>query len=856
MRNIKNKVAVAESSGINTSVTFCALLMFVFFVSGSCGLIYEVVFARLLVLIFGSTTYAVSTVLGVFMFGLAFGSYFCGKYLHKVKDCLKAYAFVEIAIGMFAFLFIPLLGVVQELHSIIFQSFYDQPFILNSARIFLCFCLLIFPTLLMGATVPLISSLVVRSINRAGFNIGFLYASNTIGASLGCFGGSFFLIPAFGMTVAILITAGFNILIGAVCLLANRFGYIKTETGTDDIFHEAVAHNASPATAVLIGNERFIKVALISFFLSGLLSLVYEVAWTRILVLIFGTSVYAFSTMLTTFLFGLAAGSLVAGMFVDRIKNRVISLAILQLSIGLSLFASIPVMGWLPDIFLQYFKEDISWNRLILSEFFICFLVMFIPTFCSGALFPLVSRIFMDSKSQSAGKAVGNAYFVNTIGGIIGSISAGFIFIPFIGVEKTLLYGSLVNILAGSFGYFAYYGYSTKRVVIAVASFSLIVWVVLFKMPGWNPLVMNSGIYMYGAQLAKKVPDTLSYMSRFKLIYFREDHSATVSVLEKGERFLRINGKTDGGTGDNHTQILLGILPSIYAKNPETALVIGLGTGITAGSVLDFSSIKSLDCIEISPAVTEASHYFDSFNNRPLESSKMRLHNFDGRTWIMAMPRKYDIIVSEPSHPWQTGNANLFTIDFFKMAVGRLSKNGFFCQWLPYYHMDKRHFQIVLNSYRKVFPYVNVWVAGTDALLIGSNAKPTLDYGFIANLFTDKNISSKLRQIDIYTPADLFGFFWLDNAGVDNFISGVEEINSDNNPLIEFSAPKYLNMPQTPETFFSLLENSYTSKIELTGVADMNEMEGQRIKSREKYLHKWKIPDEVIKDMLTRYGLK
>ena len=829
------------------------LLMFIFFVSGTCGLIYEVVFARLLVLVFGSTTYAVSTVLGVFMFGLAFGSYFCGRYVQKLKEGLKAYALVEIAIGIYALLFIPLLGHAQKLHAVIFQGFYDQPFLLNSARILLCLGLLILPTLLMGATVPLISALAVRSSGKAGFDIGFIYASNTIGASLGCFGGAFFLIPAYGLSVAIQIAAGLNLLIGVACFLANRKGQFSTSGVLEETSPESSAREEVAPTSGPVG-ERFVKVALICFFLSGLLSLVYEVAWTRALVLIFGSSVYAFSTMLTTFLLGLAAGSLAAGMVVDRIRNRVATLIVLLFAIGLSVFAAIPILGRLPDMFLRYFKEDVSWERLILSEFFICFLIMFIPTFCSGALFPLVSRIFLDSRAANVGRAVANVYFVNTIGGIIGSISAGFILIPFLGVEKTLLFGSLASILVGFFAYFAHYGYSIKTGTIAAASFCLIAWTGLFGLPRWNPLVMNSGVYIYGAQLAKKVPDTLSYMSRFNLLYSRDDHSATVAVLERGERFLRINGKTDGGTGDNHTQILLAALPSIYAGNPETALVIGLGTGITAGSILDFSSFKSLDCIEISPAVTEASHYFDAYNGRPLESAKTRLHSFDGRTWIMSMPKNYDVIVSEPSHPWQTGNANLFTIEFFRMARKRLSTHGYFCQWLPYYHMDKQHFRIILHSYKKVFPHVNVWVAGTDALLIGSNEKPTLDNGQLSKLFADPGITSKLGQAGIYSISDLLSFFWLDTAGVERFIAGVDEVNSDNNPVIEFSAPKYLNVRQTPETFFSLLEHSYAAKIALSSGTDMN-VEVSRIKNRVKFLQKWGIPESVIGDMLKRYNL-
>jgi len=828
------------------------VVMTVFFFSGLCGLIYEVVWSRLLTLVFGNTTYAISTVVGVFMFGLALGSYLCGKFLSKIKNLLKTYALIEIGIGIYAALSIPLLSVVQVVHTELFPSIYSNHLLLNLIRILLSSSLLFCPTLLMGATMPLLSQALTRSPRFIGRDIGLLYAINTFGAAAGCFLGAFLLIPTLGIQLTIFAGAGLNIFLG---LMVWTFSKGMVSKDAKELKPPTASQNKAVSESLRITRNQSIFVIFI-FTVSGFLALLYEVSWSRALILVFGTSIYAFATMLTTYLLGMALGSIVLGRLIDRVRHPILLFAILQMVIGASVFVTTPIIGRLPDYFMIFFSDkSISWGTVTFTEFIVCFLMILTPTFASGASFPLVARIFMNYRGLKIGPTVADVYAFNTLGCIFGSVAAGFILIPMIGVEKTLLIGGGANfIIAASLimitsdmKKLARFAWGIGSVLAAIVGILLL--------PSWNPKVLNSGVYMYGNTIANTpgTTDVNSFMAPYKLLYHREGSSATVTVFQRNNiRFLRVNGKTDGSNStDNYTETFLGILPIMYSKNPENVLVIGLGTGITLGSVLDYP-MKKVDCVEISPEVVEASHCFNEDNGFALSSPTAHLHVLDGRTWLMAMPETYDIITSEPSHPWQTGNANLFTVDFFKLAMKRLKKGGVFCQWLPIYQMEKEHFLLLVSSFKKVFPYVHVWMANSDALLIGSVEElPPIDYREFQKRMAMPKIKQKLAKVDVNSPEDFLSFFYLDNNAVDKFIEGVTGVNSDNYPVLEFSAPKYLLTLVNPDTFLSLLNLSFESKLPLANAEDLQGIQYKRLNKRASFFRQWRIPEPIVQKMLS-----
>jgi spermidine synthase len=824
------------------------VLVTVFFFSGLCGLIYEVVWSRMLTLVFGNTTHAISAVVAVFMLGLAVGSYLCGRWIPKIKNLLRGYALIEMGVGVYAALFMPILYGVQAIHSILFPLVYNIPVLLNLSRILLSLILLLIPTLLMGATTPLLGQMLTRSAKFVGRDIGALYALNTLGAATGCFFGAFVLIPTLGMLLTMLVGAITNVILGLIVWRLPK-GDVMIDAGKQKAL---LSDEPAPMGSHSVRQYRFV---LFAFMGSGFLAFVYEVAWSRALILVFGSSIYAFATILTIYLLGLALGSIFLSRWIDRIKNVIFLFSILQIVIGISIFITTPIIGKLPDYFLSSFANpNISWKMIAFKEFIVCFSIIILPTFASGACFPLVTRICVNHQGFHVGRTVADAYAFNTLGGIIGSLTTGFVLIPSIGVEKTLLLGGGFNLLIASFlivfatdtKKISKFAWGTGSIAAAIAGIVLLSF--------WNPRVLNSGVYvdanmMTGNSKSKNVD---SFMSTFELVFHREGSSATVTVFQKDNiRFLRVNGKTDGSTfSDNYTQILLGLLPIMYSRNPESALVIGLGTGMTLASVLDYP-MKKVDCVEISPEVVEASRFFNEDNGFALNSPATHLHILDGRTWLMAMPDTYDMIISEPSHPWQTGNANLFTIDFFNLAIKKLKKGGILCQWLPTYHMEKEHFRLLVSSLKKVFPYVHIWMATTDALIIASrDTPPSIDYVELQKRMSMLKIREKLAKTEIYTPEDFLSFFYLDNDAVDKFVEGTIGVNSDNYPVLEFSAPKYLVGRFTPETLLSFLRLSSRSKLPLVNIEDVAEIRRRGIQHRARYFRQWAFPEDIIQWML------
>jgi len=226
----------------------------------------------------------------------------------------------------------------------------------------------------------------------------------------------------------------------------------------------------------------------------------------------------------------------------------------------------------------------------------------------------------------------------------------------------------------------------------------------------------------------------------------------------------------------------------------------------------------------------------------------------DGRTWISAMPRQYDLIVSEPSHPWQTGNANLFTTDFFEESARRLTPGGIFCQWLPYYHMDKEHFRIIVNSFSRTFPYINIFVVYTDTILIGSKSPLTLEASHLEDLMANGAFRQHLASIGIDSAAQLLSFFYLDAEAVHNYLRGVDEVNSDNHPIIEYTAPKYLLTYQRAGAFYDIFKHSLKARLPLSPAGSLAELENDRIRQRISYYRRWGIPEHVIQQMLEAHG--
>src|SRR5262245_11409605 len=421
----------------------CGVLVLCFF-SGISGLLYEVAWARMLHLLFGDTVLAVSTVLASFMAGLALGSFWIGRFVDSRRRVLVVYAGLEAGIGLSALLFPVVLQALTPLYVWVHQSLSSSFWLFGLARFLLAFGLLCVPTALMGATLPVLSRYLVQSSAALGFHVATLYALNTAGAVLGCFTAGYVLIGSLGLTVTVWIGAALNFAIAIAVWIGQRWVEAPNapEAPSDP--------PRDPARGVVLYDERIVRRVLWSFALAGCAALSYEVLWTRALTFFVGNSTYAFSAMLTTFLTGLAVGSALVARFSDRSPNLLAVLGALQVAIGIYGVLTIAILGrvfygldgWWGGFSNAY------WGAPLWLTFLKTFVVIFPPTLCMGASFPLVTRIVAHGP-EVVGRSVGTAYACNTLGAIAGAWVSGFVAIPLLGTHRSLALTALLSVATG-----------------------------------------------------------------------------------------------------------------------------------------------------------------------------------------------------------------------------------------------------------------------------------------------------------------------------------------------------------------------------------------------------------------------
>jgi len=779
-------------------------ILLCFFASGVSGLVYQVVWVRELVLVFGATTFAVSTVLTAFMGGLALGSYYFGRRSETVTRPLRLYGLLEIGIGVYS-LAVPLIFATLPTvyHSL--WSLHLSFFALSIIRFIFATLVLIVPTALMGATLPILSSFYARDIARIGLRVGSLYAINTFGAVLGAAATGFVLIPLLGMKAATSTAATMNILLGVVALLVSRRVEREPsvgESGAEQEETETKRQRPAPREPHPIE----ISVVIAGFAVSGFVALSYEVIWSRVLALIIGSSVYAFSIMLTTFLIGLAAGATIASRFVDRIRSPIRMFALIEVCVGATSLAGAYVFNDLPYVFVQLYRwvDSNSFGLILFGRFLIASFVMIVPTLLLGSLFPLVVKIISSRKlGRATGRTVGDAYAANTLGAIAGSFASGFIMVPWLGLLGSLRLCVALNFLVAGVAFTASAQRSGTRnrshriksgAILGVAASVLLIVVVVLGDPPWDPEVMSSAVYRYAPSLANKNRQELFDFLRSgqgETIFYKEGITATVAVQSQaGGRVLKVNGKPEASTaGDMPTQILIGALPLLVREHTDDVLLIGLGSGVTLGSVEQFP-VKRVTCVELEPAVVEASKHFQDVNNSPLDDPRLRMISNDGRNFIYTTDEKFDVIVSEPSNPWVTGVANLFTLEYFKKGAERLKDDGLFSQWLQIYEMSPDDVRTLIATFRAAFPQVYLFRgAEGDLMLLGSKNERRLDLSVLKSHFETPTIATELKRISTSNAADLISRYYLGPADVTRLSAGAK-LNTDDNALIEFNAPR------------------------------------------------------------------
>ncbi|MBI2539679.1 MAG: fused MFS/spermidine synthase [Deltaproteobacteria bacterium] len=570
-----------------------------------------------------------------------------------------------------------------------------------------------------------------------------------MGAVLGCGFAGYYLIPALGMRATVYTAAGVNLLIAAIILIVDR---VRRKEGAEP--RPAVAAEEQPQAGAGAAPSRLGWLLLLGFGLSGFSALVYENAWTRVLTLVIGSSVYSFTTMLLTFLVGLALGGFLYARLMGKREVQVSTFGAIELWVGVTALATIPLFEKLPLIFLRLLHAfGDSFSFFLTIQVLLSGLVMFVPTLLLGMTFPMVARLFTQSIYR-VGSSVGISYAANTVGAIVGAFAGGFIFIPLLGVQNSILLAVIVNLVIG---WVLIVGDpqlpKVSRFALGVVVLIAVI-LIPIKTPRWDRFVLTSGVTIYNDRY-ESLPTTslrLEEMRRDEMIYYREGLTATVSVHRIGKDYVyfKTNGKIDGSHGDALSQLMTGYIPLLFHPEGERAAVIGLGSGMTAKAVGAFP-LREIEVLEIEPAMADVTRFFHDKNGKILEDRRVRLVPTDGRNYIVASPKLYDVITAEPSNPWIAGIANLYTREFYEVVKSKLKEDGIFAQWFHNYSMSPDDFRMVFRTFGEAFPQVSVWgMKESDFLMLGSKKEQVFRYPMLQELFSkNQTLREDFQEADL-----------------------------------------------------------------------------------------------------------
>lgn len=670
------------------------LLLLCFFVSGFAGLVYETAWTRELAFVFGTSELAVSAVLAAYMAGLALGAGLAARFAPRLRRPVLAYGVLELGIGLAA-LAVPFgIRLVSGVYLHWLGGLDAPPEAVGLGvalfHLLATFVVLVPCTALMGATLPLLARHAVRTDEQIGPRIGLLYATNTAGAIAGTLVTAFLLLPELGLRHTVYVGVAANLLVfGAAAGLARRISPATTPRGGAGL----AATWILPAIAI-----------------SGAVSFVYEVVWVRLLGFVLGGSTAAFSTMLASFLLGIALGSAVAARFARTRRAAALGFVVAQLGTGALSWAIFRLADRLPDIarFLQASPSDLTAGS-------IASIGLMLPiTLCIGATFPFAVKLH-SSRADDAARASARVYAWNTVGSIVGSVAAGFFLLPALGFEGTVLLGVLVNVALAVWATLAQP--AARRSALAACALVGIGVVVL-------PPAVPDRLFLYSGLGARRLSGTLEFAA--------VGRSATVALIRSEHAWrLQTNGLPESTIEEAinppdrfHPARWLALLPVLCRPDARDMLLIGLGGGNTAGAITP--GLESIDVIELEPEVVEANRRVadQRMYGDPLADPRVSLHYGDARGALVLTDRLYDAIVSQPSHPWTSGASHLYTREFFALAASRLTPDGVFVQWIGRSFVDEPLLRGLLATLGDVFPYVELFQPVDQALLFVASREP------------------------------------------------------------------------------------------------------------------------------------
>jgi spermidine synthase len=767
---------------------YLPLLVLLFVGSGCAALIYEVVWFQILELVIGSSSISLGVLLGTFMGGMCLGSFLAPRWISRSHHPLKVYALLELGIaasGLVILFGVPLVASV------------------SSSRAFLAGICLLPPTLLMGATLPAISRWVAASPEGVSW-MGFFYGGNIAGAVLGSILTGFYLLRVYDVVVATFVALALNV---AVALISFALARGKgTEYSTPEL---AIASSGVEYSVPF--PDVYATIAL-----SGFTALAAEVLWTRLLSLLFGATVYTFSLILAAFLFGLGFGTSF-GSFVSRSTTKPrIALGWCQLllcaAMAWAAFALLKSMPWWP---VQVTLVANPWLMVQLDAVRALWVVL--PgAILWGASFPLALASIAPN-GQDPGKLVGSVYAANTVGAIAGALLSSLVLVSSFGVQHSLQALIAVSAVSALMMLTADSGQKQSRLIFTLLAVMVVTGIFVMSVPR-----LSGDFVAYG----RFVPTNAGQSD---VIYVGEGKMAFVAVSKKPDGGLKYHnaGKVQASSdpADMRLQRMLGHLTTLIARNPKNFLVIGFGSGATAGAVSLEPRLEHETVVEIEPLVPQfVSSYFNEYNFNVTNNPKVAVEIDDGRHFLMTTDRKFDGITSDPLDPWVKGSAALYSEEFFEAAKAHLNPGGVVTQWMQLYQTNEAAVKSEIATFFEVFPLGSIWVnnidgQGYDLVMLGQAEPTRIDIDALVRRVESPEyeaIARSLGEIGFHSVTDLLGTFagqavdfrpWLKDAA----------INSDRNLRLQYLAGFGLNLyradaiykkmvafgPRMPKDFFT-----------------------------------------------------
>lgn len=753
------------------------ILLLLFYVSGASGLVYEIIWVRMFSLVFGNTNYAATTVLSAFFAGIAAGSLFFGKKSDAIRQPLRMYGILELAIGIAAMAVPVLISMADTLYPYLYRHLGESSALFFVVRFLLSFVIVFIPTFFMGGSLPLIIRL--TSLLKEGFgkSVSLLYAFNTFGGVTGSFVSGFLLIRYMGIHSAVLAGAVLNVMVGIAALGASR--WLHCAPSAPGLVQEADLHGSENRQTYFSPRRLLFCIA----FLTGLLSLSFEVVWARLLVYVLSSSVYAFNIMLTTFLFGIALGSLTARKLIVRSTHAGRQCGGFLWCTGIYGVLTIPLMVLLAgrdEAIMSFFGLQ-TWFAYNVGRFVESAIVLLIPTFLMGIVFPFVASL-AKPEDASGSSVIGNVYFVNTVGGIAGAFIGGFILIPLFGCKWSILVLSACYLVAGAVMVARYSsGYMTRMGAVLMSAAVMVA--AVFSLQG-NPFAPLFNIREKGSEIT----------------YIREGVSGTVTVHQHPSfKVINVNRVNVAGTSFvlRTTQKLQGLVPLLVRKDPRLVCQIGFGSGETSSIVVRYEGVERLDVVDISGEVFAAAPEFHDINGGVYRSEKFKPIVMDGKNYMHLTDQKYDLIMNDSIHPVECGNASLYTKEYFEDCKRRLRDGGVMSSWFPLFALDQEDFKSLIHTFNTVFPGCTLWVGNNcvnrHALLIGrkDGKDVEIDFDFVQKALQREWIRKEFADIRMYTVYDVIDSFMLNGDAI-SALTRDAYVNTDLHPVLEYRSPTTL----------------------------------------------------------------